>query len=109
VRKSKKEIALEDALWTLYRLEINCGLSSFWDGGWAAWVGDDMNGRRAETDGHLDLSALALWLLEAAAAIYPTAPLDAYRRKPSLFRWSDARNTGRRPILIPVAGHADTP
>lgn len=56
----------------LYASEINCGVSSFWDGGWTVWIGDDNNGRRAEAtfDGHRLCEAPA-WLINAAVEAYP--------------------------------------
>jgi len=32
----------------LYASEINCGVQSFWDGEWQAWIGDEMNGIKYE-------------------------------------------------------------
>jgi hypothetical protein len=52
----------------LYSLEINCGLSSFWDGGWTAWIGDELNGYRATAD--LDrVEEVAAWLRAEAANV----------------------------------------
>ena len=56
----------------LYAKEINCGIQSFWDGGFEAWIGDDMNGRRAVETFHPDrrfgrpLHELPGWLLSKA-------------------------------------------
>lgn len=33
----------------LYRSEINCSISTEWDGGWDVKLGDEMNGWKAET------------------------------------------------------------
>lgn len=38
---------LVEVMEALYASEINCGVSSFWDGGFKVWLGDSMNG---ETD-----------------------------------------------------------
>ena len=35
---------LSDVLAALYASEINCGLESFWDGGFRVWIGDPLNG-----------------------------------------------------------------
>ncbi len=61
---------LTDVLQGLYASEINCGLTSFWDAGWEAWIGDEMNGLRAEGI-CLDLSAIAGWLHDNAVRLYP--------------------------------------
>lgn len=55
----------------LYASEINCGLSSFWDAGWEAWIGDEMNGRKVETTDLSSLDDVARWLHEQALALYP--------------------------------------
>lgn len=60
-------------LWVLellYRNEINCGLSSFWDAGWEAWLGDKDNGIRAKADGLQDMPSIAQWLYDTAKEIY---------------------------------------
>ena len=36
----------QDILQALYDSEINCRIEIFWEGGWTAWLGDDMNGFR---------------------------------------------------------------
>jgi hypothetical protein len=56
----------------LYASEINCGLSSFWDGGFTVWLGDGMNGRHGE--GYFDgdkIGEAADWLHEQALIAYP--------------------------------------
>lgn len=63
---------LGTVLTNLYASEINCGLASFWDGGWVAWLGDDLNGRKAEeTFLDEDLSEVAGWLAREAFLAYP--------------------------------------
>ena len=61
---------LNDVFDDLYGSEINCGVQSFWDGGWTAWLGDDMNGRVAEESG-LSFDEIATWLDEKARMHYP--------------------------------------
>ena len=34
----------QDILQALYNSEINCRIESFWDDGWIAWLGDEING-----------------------------------------------------------------
>lgn len=57
---------------TLYRSEINCGMESFWDAGFDAWIGDDMNGRKAErTFDRREFGDIAGWLHSEALRLYP--------------------------------------
>lgn len=63
---------LVDVLAFLYAHEINCGLSSFWDGGFDVWIGDAANGIRAQTTYDVDdLAHVGLWLAETAGVLYP--------------------------------------
>jgi hypothetical protein len=39
---------LEDVLEDAYASEINTGIASFWDDGWAARIGDELNGYKGE-------------------------------------------------------------
>lgn len=55
----------------LYRSEINCGLSSFWDGGWTVWIGDEMNGKELEFFDNEHLWKAVDWLKMTAVARYP--------------------------------------
>lgn len=67
-----RDCTLETVLAALYRNEINCGLSSFWDGGWTVWIGDEMNGRRAEAEfDRGDLDKIPAWLADNAERLYP--------------------------------------
>lgn len=79
-----EEATLEDkpldaqlVLALLYEHEINCGVSSFWDQGYRAWIGDDLNGRSAEQDFHPNpkygrpIEQIGNWLWEAAVSRYP--------------------------------------
>ena len=61
---------LNDVMDDLYGSEINCGIQSFWDGGWSAWLGDDMNGRVCE-EINLKFDEIAPWLDEQARIHYP--------------------------------------
>lgn len=68
----------------LYASEINCGLQTFWDGGMLVWLGDDMNGRRAEeTFFREQMGEAAEWLHAEALNHYPlsgyvkTFPVEA--------------------------------
>lgn len=65
-----KDLVLRMA--ALYNSEINCGVSSFWDGGFDVWIGDDMNGKKAETNFDAgDLSKAADWLHDEAMRLFP--------------------------------------
>lgn len=68
---------LIETMQLLYSKEINCGLESFWDGGFNVWIGlqqcimvDDAAIFEAQ-----DLHKAADWLLEAAKKRYPLAGL----------------------------------
>jgi hypothetical protein len=70
---------LTDVLSELYASEINCSLSSFWDGGWSVKLGDTSNGFLAETTvGSLDDAAQ--WLHEKARQHFPDS--DYAKRRP---------------------------
>ena len=65
-------MTLAETMCLLYRNEINCGMSSFWDAGWHVWIGDHMNGHDA-TEDFLDehCDQIAPWLLSEAKRLYP--------------------------------------
>jgi hypothetical protein len=73
---------LEWVLTDLYSAEVNCGVESFWDGGFTVFIGDEMNGRVAEetfypdgnTYGHLPLSEAGNWLWLMSRRLYPALP-----------------------------------
>lgn len=66
------QVSLQDALAQLYAAEINCGVSCFWDGGWDAWIGDQMNGYKSMSSfERADLASVGSWLLSEAARLYP--------------------------------------
>lgn len=63
---------LSRVLARLYGSEINCGLKSFFDAGWNAWIGDDANGIKAEcTIPGTDFRDVAEWLDTEAKRLYP--------------------------------------
>lgn len=56
----------------LYKSEINCSISSFWDAGWNVRLGDEMNGWGAEADFANDkLDDAAEWLIREAKRAWP--------------------------------------
>lgn len=62
---------MTDVMRDLYASEINCGIESFWDGGFTAWIGDDSNGIKAERGFDAqELDLVGPWLLAAAKRIY---------------------------------------
>jgi hypothetical protein len=63
---------LVDVLDDLYGSEINCGIQSFWDGHWSAWLGDDMNGR-VVAEHALKFDEIATWLDKQARKFYPNS------------------------------------
>ena len=67
-------MTLEQAIFRLYESEINCGLESFWDSGVTVWIGDEMNGRKAEKQFASDeLADAPNWIISKAQEIYPLA------------------------------------
>ena len=54
----------------LYDSEINCEVSTFWDGGFTVRLGDAMNGFVAETEAYSAAEA-AEWLDKAARQHFP--------------------------------------
>jgi hypothetical protein len=67
---------LQEAMMQLYWSEINCGVSSFWDGGWDVWIGDEMNGIKSKTGfDRSNLHLAAVWLINEAVRLYPKSLL----------------------------------
>lgn len=97
VEPSAVEAALSQTLQHLYSLEINCGLSSFWDGGWTVWIGDEMNGRHAEAlFNREDFDKIDGWLRTEAARL--------------IRRWKrDRTAVKRRGDLAVVAPSSESP
>jgi hypothetical protein len=63
------------ALQKLYNNEINASISTFWDGGFTAKLGEEMSGVTAE--GTFDtLECAEKFLLDEAKIRYPQAKLD---------------------------------
>jgi hypothetical protein len=59
---------------TLYAREINCGCETFWDGSIRLWIGDRVNGHKAETMfSRHRMSEAPQWLIDEAARLYPGA------------------------------------
>lgn len=70
--RTARDCTLDHVLEALYAHEINCGLQSFWDGGWTVWIGDPMNGQRATADFDRDqFDAIPAWLADNAERLYP--------------------------------------
>lgn len=77
-----EDIPLSEVLERLYGAEINAGVSSFWDGGFRAWIGDESNGIKREMTfsvgkGANDYAtwadlwqAVSLFLMESADDLY---------------------------------------
>lgn len=63
----------------LYASEINCAVSSFYDGGWTVRLGDDANGFMAEASG-LAWAEVEPWLAELAVKHYPDSEFTRSRR-----------------------------
>lgn len=61
---------LDDVMQALYASEINCSVSTFWDGGYEWKLGDEMNGFLAEGNEKTP-SLVAVRLHQAAVQYYP--------------------------------------
>jgi len=57
----------------LYRSEINCSVYSFWDSGWTAKLGDEMNGYRAISTMMYSTAEVAEWMTKEACEYWPTS------------------------------------
>ena len=65
---------LVTVLAALYASEINCGIESFWDGGFTAFLGDATNGWDAEITLYPnELDGLAEWFSHNARRLYPAS------------------------------------
>lgn len=91
---------LHDVLAALYAREINFGMQSFWDDGVEVWIGDDMNGRRAQANiSGRSAADIARWLSEAAWELYPEAEFPWARGPLVIFDREDAKPTAPRAVL----------
>ena len=73
---------LEHILHQLHDSEINAGVQTFYDAGMRVWIGDEINGMRAETAINRTRAArlkwpegltAASWLHETALRLYPNS------------------------------------
>ena len=65
---------LVEIMQALYRSEINCGVQSFWDGGFTVRLGDDLNGTTASENFEAgELGEAGEWLHEQALKHYPSS------------------------------------
>ena len=60
-------MTLDEAISALYVREINCGCETFWDGGTRVWIGDRVNGHKAETMFSRHMGEAPQWLVDEAA------------------------------------------
>lgn len=72
-------MTIGDLLEALYASEINVELRSFWDGGWTAQLGDDLNMYGAEVWAQT-LTEMVPKLREAAAKTYPDSHFSRRER-----------------------------
>ena len=76
---------IEIVMKKLYKSEINCSISSFWDNGWDVKLGDDMNGYAAE--GNFRMLDEAATFLDVQArkhfpeSLYALGPIELERRR----------------------------
>jgi hypothetical protein len=66
----EEPMKLSDVADNLYGSEINFGIQSFWDGGWEAWLGDQMNGRKCQ-EINLKWDEIPKWLHDNALVQFP--------------------------------------
>lgn len=72
---------LQQTMEALYASEINCEISCFWDGWWDVYLGDSMNGYRAEaTFQHLDDAPA--WMISQAIKHWPDSEFAKSHAKP---------------------------
>jgi hypothetical protein len=62
---------LDEVLQALYASELNCQISTFWDGGYAVKLGDAVNGFVDESDGERTPQEVARTLDRMAREHYP--------------------------------------
>lgn len=55
----------------LHDSEINCRIECFWDQQWSAYIGDDMNGYKAENHNLGSYDEAETWLALTAIGLYP--------------------------------------
>ena len=70
--KMRPEVMAVRCLDMLYKSEINVNISTFWDGGYSAKLGDDMNGFSAESSTDTFMQAVE-FLVEEAMKRYPNS------------------------------------
>ena len=63
-------ITIDEALKKLYDKEVNCAISSFWDGQWLVQIGDELNGFKAEST-EVRIEDIAKTLIDMAKELYP--------------------------------------
>jgi hypothetical protein len=64
-------MTIDAALKILYDKEINCSISSFWDGQWNVKIGDELNGFKAEST-EVRIEDVGKALIEMAKEIHPS-------------------------------------
>lgn len=64
------EPILPSVLAALYAHEINVGMQSFYDEGYSLWIGDEMNGEKADTV-LSDPNEIGPWFVKTAEDYYP--------------------------------------
>ena len=65
-----------EAIQGIYDSEINISISSFWDGGWNAQIGDDMNGFK-DSAAFDCIEECLDWLIHRVVDIYPNSTYAA--------------------------------
>lgn len=73
----------QEILQALYDSEINCRIESFWDNGWIAWLGDDMNGYHFHRVRGATFGECVRNLGDQACSIYPASAFAEWYKRPS--------------------------
>jgi len=68
---------LTEVMQFLYEHAINCRISSFWDGGFDVYLGDENNGYKEQCNfDSEDLDKAAEWLYNVAVHHYPLIAIE---------------------------------
>lgn len=81
-RQEAKRDNLDTVVMALYANEINCSISSFWDGGFMlkVQIGDELNGYKAQNECMIySAGEMCEWLIDAASRLYPDSEFATHK------------------------------
>jgi len=82
----------------LYASEINYRISTFWDEGYTALLGDALNGWKAENNGLRSWDEITSWLRAAACQHFPESEFARKHGSTMPDRWRlDPQGGGKQP------------